>query len=62
MLSEPRGKDHTTWTATAPEAVSTVRTYATRRDYGQRLSAQIRRSLLVNQQVTVVQPGPSHLR
>jgi hypothetical protein len=29
----PRHDDHTTWTATAPEAVFLVRTYGTGRDY-----------------------------
>ena len=42
MLRDPRREDHTIWTATAPDAVFTVRTYATRRDYEPRLSAQIR--------------------
>jgi hypothetical protein len=30
---DPRREDHTIWTAAAPDAVFTVRTYATRRDY-----------------------------
>jgi hypothetical protein len=34
---DPRRDDHTTCTAVAPDAVFTVRTYATRRDYGQGL-------------------------
>jgi hypothetical protein len=33
MLREPRREEYTIWTAIAPEAVFTVRTYATRRDY-----------------------------
>lgn len=32
-LPRPRHDGRTTWTATAPEAVFPVRTYATRRDY-----------------------------
>jgi hypothetical protein len=35
MFRDPRRKDHTIWTAVAPEEVFTVRTYATRRDYEQ---------------------------
>ena len=30
MLREPRREEYTIWTAIAPEAVFTVRTYATR--------------------------------
>ena len=33
MFRDPRREDHTIWTAVAPDAVFTVRTYATRRDY-----------------------------
>lgn len=33
MLREPRREDQTTCTAIAPDAVITVRAYATRRDY-----------------------------
>jgi hypothetical protein len=33
MLGEPRRKEYTMWTAIAPDAVFTVRTYATNRDY-----------------------------
>jgi hypothetical protein len=33
----PRRDDHTTCTAVAPDAIFSVRTYATRRDYGPRL-------------------------
>ena len=29
MFRDPRREDHTTWTAVAPDAVVTVRTYAT---------------------------------
>ena len=32
MLREPRRDEYTIWTAIGPEAVFTVRTYATRRD------------------------------
>ena len=38
-LRDPRREDHTIWTAVAPDAVFTVRTYATRRDYEPRRSA-----------------------
>ena len=33
MFRDPRREDHTICTAAAPNAVFTVRTYATRRDY-----------------------------
>jgi len=37
MSREPRRQDHTTCTAVAPDAVRTVRTYATDAGYGHRL-------------------------
>jgi len=36
MFRDPRHENHAIWTAVAPDEVFTVRTYATRRDYGQR--------------------------
>src|ERR1039457_4306742 len=54
---DPRREDHTTWTATAPDAVFTVRTYATRRDYEPRFSAQIRPQPAANLQLTPLRPS-----
>jgi len=54
ILRDPRREDQTIWTAVAPDAVFTVRTYATRRDYEPQLSAQIRRLRLANQQLTAL--------
>jgi hypothetical protein len=50
MFCEPHREDRTIWTVTAPEAIFTARTYATRRDYEPRFSAQIRRYPAVNLQ------------
>jgi hypothetical protein len=33
MSREPRRQEYTIWTAVAPDAVFTVRTYATAKDY-----------------------------
>ena len=59
MLRDPRREDHTIWTASAPDAVFTVRTYATRRDYEPRLSAQIRDQPAAKSQVTAPRPSKS---
>jgi|HubBroStandDraft_6_1064221.scaffolds.fasta_scaffold3283599_1 hypothetical protein len=59
IFRDPRWQDHTTWTAVAPDAVFTVRTYATRRDYELRRSAQILYSQPTNQQLTALQPNRS---
>ncbi|TBM83552.1 hypothetical protein DIQ79_33745, partial [Mycolicibacterium smegmatis] len=48
MLRDPRRVDHTICTAVAPEAVFTVRTYATRAAYGPTLVRKFRPSRLRN--------------
>jgi hypothetical protein len=57
MFRGPRRKDHTIWTAIAPNALFTVRAYATRRDHEPRLSAQVSRIPSVNLQLTALRPS-----
>ena len=54
IFRDPRRKDHTIWTAVAPDEVFTVRTYATRRGYEPRPSAQIRRPTPANLQANAL--------
>jgi hypothetical protein len=54
MLRQPRRDEYTIWTAIAPDALFTVRTHATRRDY--ELLSQIHRALAENPQLTILAP------
>ena len=52
ILRDPRREDYTICTAVAPDAVFTVRTYATEEPYERRLVRNFRRTPTTNPQVT----------